>query len=208
MKKRWMLAMLGTVLWAAPLCADDTTAKTMPETPKMTEPAKPMENKGQEKQVAKLAAKFNVSEADIRAMRSDGKGMGWGEIGHALAIAQKSGQPLADILKLRESKMGWGEIAKKYNLKLGEITGKAKDIEKEGKKAEKADERTVAKAKKADEKAAAKAKKADEKAAAKSERAAEKAAGSSDKGSAGRAHGAGHGNSGGAGGGHGGGPKK
>ena len=153
MNKRWLMAAMGTVLCAATLRAEEPAVKkTETETPKVSEPDKNLENKGQEKQVSKLASKYNVTEAQIRSMRTDGKGMGWGEIGHALAISQKAGVPLADVLKLRESGMGWGEIAKKYNFKLGDVTGKAKDIEKEGKKAEKADD----KAKKGAEKAAAK----------------------------------------------------
>jgi hypothetical protein len=88
---------------------------------------------GEKKLAGELAGEYNVLESEILALRD--KGMGWGEVGHALAISQRAGVPLKDVLALRDSGMGWGEIAQKYNFKLGEVTGKAKDVGARGDKA-------------------------------------------------------------------------
>lgn len=81
--------------------------------------------KGREKQVARLAEEFGVTQDEVRELRA--KGMGWGEVRHAFAISRRSGQPVAEILKQRDSGMGWGAIADKYGFKLGDVAGKGKD---------------------------------------------------------------------------------
>lgn len=68
--------------------------------------------------VSALAAEFKVTAEEVSGLRA--KGMGWGEVRHALAISRKAGVPLADVVKLRESGMGWGSISQKYGFKLGE----------------------------------------------------------------------------------------
>jgi len=72
---------------------------------------------GQQKQADKLAAEFGVTAEEVSALRE--KGMGWGEVRHALSLSQKTGKPVGDIVKMRESGLGWGEIAKKEGVKLG-----------------------------------------------------------------------------------------
>ena len=105
-----------------------------------TRPAKPPatdQNPGTQTQVSKLAAKYDVPPAEITSLRS--RGLGWGEIGHALAIAQRAGVSVDDVMKLRRSGMGWGRISQKYGFKLGAVTGRAKEIAKAGRSAERTD---------------------------------------------------------------------
>ncbi len=47
--------------------------------------------------------------------------LGNGEIVIAGALAKASNQPVNQITSLRQQGMGWGEIAQKYNLKLGTV---------------------------------------------------------------------------------------
>lgn len=127
MRSKWMLATLIGLSLAIPARAADEP-KEDEDKPKAEETKKspPMtENKGTQKQVEKLASRFNVPEKDVLALRE--KGLGWGEIRHALAISQKAGVPVSDVLKLRDSGMGWGRIARNYGFKLGEVTGKGRE---------------------------------------------------------------------------------
>lgn len=55
----------------------------------------------------------------IEAMRK--QHYGDGEIVIAGALAKASNHPLSRITALRKQGMGWGEIAQKYNLKLGDV---------------------------------------------------------------------------------------
>lgn len=129
--KPWMFVLAACL--ALPAAAQDDAERKDKEGSSVEAPAD-TESKGSKKHLEKLSAEFGVTEARLVELRE--KGMGWGEIGHALAIAQKSGKPLDDVLKLRESGMGWGEIAKQYGFKLGEIKGNAKKAEALGKKAD------------------------------------------------------------------------
>lgn len=87
---------------------------------------------GEKKVITKLAKQFKVEEQTIVNLRT--LGFGYGEISHALVIAEKSGKSLDEIVSLRNSGMGWGEIAKKYDLKLGKIKTEVRKIEKDIKK--------------------------------------------------------------------------
>lgn len=77
-----------------------------------------------------LAKSFGVSESYVLSLKTDKK-LGWGEISHLLAIAKASGQTPDTILALRTGGMGWGEIAKKYDLKLGAINKEIRTTFKE-----------------------------------------------------------------------------
>ena len=87
------------------------------------------------KKAGELASRYKVEEKDIRDLRD--KGMGWGEVDNALAIAERSGKPLSEIMKLRESGMGWGKIARQYGFSLGEV--KRSDRADKAMRAERAD---------------------------------------------------------------------
>lgn len=71
---------------------------------------------GQQKQIDKLASEFSVTKEEVTSLRD--KGLGWGEVRHALSLSQKTGKPVGDIMKMREDGMGWGAIAKKEGVKL------------------------------------------------------------------------------------------
>lgn len=125
MKTHWMLPALLAMGLAPTLgLADDEAVKPPPDQPKQETPPKPeppaQENRGAQKQVDKLTAEFGVSAKEVAGLRA--KGLGWGEVRHALAIARKSGQPVSEVMKLRDSGMGWGEIAQHYGFKLGDVS--------------------------------------------------------------------------------------
>jgi hypothetical protein len=87
-----------------------------------------------DKKVAgELAAEYNLKDGDMINLRD--RGLGWGEIGRALAVVKKAGVPLTDVIGLRDSKMGWGEIAKKYNMTVGDLDGNGNAIEARAAKA-------------------------------------------------------------------------
>lgn len=120
MRIPWMLVAMTLAASAVPGSTED--AATNPGTKRLTD---------------KLATEYKVPAADIDKMRADK--LGWGEIGNALAISQKAGVPLDQVLAARKSGLGWGEIAQKYGFKLGEVAGKAKSVEREGRKADRDD---------------------------------------------------------------------
>ena len=119
----WMLitVLLASRLGAAVGEEDARPPRTQPE-------AEEAVSAVEDRKAEELAERFKVSRKEVLDMRKSR--MGWGEINHALAIARKSGKPLAEILSLRESGLGWGEIAKKYGFKLGEAAGKGKEKER------------------------------------------------------------------------------
>jgi hypothetical protein len=113
MNKRAITALLLACL-AAPLAAEDA-------------------KEGKDAKADSLAAEYNVPKARVLALREK---MGWGEVKHALAISNKAGVPVDDVVALRDSGMGWGQIAQKYGFKLGDVTGKGKSMDKPGKRGE------------------------------------------------------------------------
>jgi len=60
-----------------------------------------------------------LDQQTIEAMRK--QHYGDGEIVIAGALAKASNQPISEIMALRQNGMGWGQIAQKYDLKLGNI---------------------------------------------------------------------------------------
>lgn len=131
MKTYSMLAAL-LALGLGPVMAEDETPKPVPQPPpaETTPPQPPPDwkNKGARKQGEKLAAQFGVTQQEVYDLRA--KGLGWGEVRHALAIARKADVPVADVLKRRDSGMGWGKISQHYGFKLGEAArGALKDKE-------------------------------------------------------------------------------
>lgn len=109
MKKSTLCLAVLTALAAAGARADDP--------PKAEQSKERTAAPGQQKQIDKLAAEFGVTTEEVTSLRA--KGLGWGEVRHALSLSQKTGKPVADIMKMRESGMGWGEIAHKEGVKLG-----------------------------------------------------------------------------------------
>jgi hypothetical protein len=103
---------MKTLLLLSLLCAGAGWASAADETPSA-------ETKSGQGKAAELSARYKVTEKEVTDLRD--KKMGWGEIDHALAISQKSGKPLSEIMAMRDSGMGWGKIAQKEGVKLGEL---------------------------------------------------------------------------------------
>ena len=85
---------------------------------------------------ARLEKEFNVTEAQIQALRD--KKLGYGEIAIVFSLAQKKYGSITDatisnIMTLRQGPptMGWGEVAKKLDLKLGPTVSQVKDVNHE-----------------------------------------------------------------------------
>ncbi len=70
--------------------------------------------------VDKLAETYRISVDSVYVLR-ESYSLGYGEISHALAMAEKSGKSAEDILRMKtEEKKGWGLIAEEQGLKPGE----------------------------------------------------------------------------------------
>lgn len=138
MKTSTLCLALLTALAAAGARADDP-AKT--ETPPKAEQSKERQSAkpapGQQKQIDNLASEFGVTKEEVTALRD--KGLGWGEVRHALSLSQKTGKPVGEIMMMREEGMGWGAIAKKEGVKLGpDRTGKGAEPKGTGPKSDRA----------------------------------------------------------------------
>ncbi len=68
-----------------------------------------------------------LTTQDVQNLRS--QGLGYGEITILLALANRSVQSPNTILQLRQSGMGWGQIAQKYDVKLGPVIKTVKATE-------------------------------------------------------------------------------
>lgn len=84
--------------------------------------------------IAALAERYGVSKDVLAGLRDEG--MGWGEIGRLVAIAEKTGRPLEEIARLRRAGEGFNGIAERYKIGLGDIRRVAVEIEQEGRRAE------------------------------------------------------------------------
>ena len=72
----------------------------------------------------KYSERFGVDTetlADLRAER-----LGYGEISHALVLSEMTGKPLDEVVAMRESGKGWGQIADELGVKLREATREVK----------------------------------------------------------------------------------
>jgi hypothetical protein len=91
--------------------------------------------KGEKVVVLRLEKEFGVTAIEIQALRD--KKLGFGEIAIVFSLAQKTGgitdANISKIMSLREGPpvMGWGEIAKKLDVKLGPTVSEVKKIQKE-----------------------------------------------------------------------------
>lgn len=124
-RRTWVWVLTAALLGAAPRAV---------EAVKIVKKERPAGEKAEserprDRPAARLAEEFGVGEAAVLELRA--KGLGWGEVRHALTISRRSGQPVEEVLKLRDSGLGWGEIAKRYGFKLGEASRPEKGPEME-----------------------------------------------------------------------------
>ncbi len=90
-----------------------------------------------EKVVAqRLEKEFSVTDTQIQTLRD--KKLGYGEIAIVFSLAQKlpggvTDANITEVMTLREGPptMGWGEVAKKLDLKLGPTVSQVKSIGKD-----------------------------------------------------------------------------
>ncbi len=72
----------------------------------------------------KYTERFGVDTetlADLRAQR-----LGYGEISHALVLSEMTEKPLDEVVAMRESGKGWGQIADESGVKLGKVRKEVK----------------------------------------------------------------------------------
>lgn len=84
--------------------------------------------------MADLTASYNVQQSEIQNLRD--KGWSWNDIGTALAISKRSGQPLQELVAQKDSGMSWGQIADKNGFKLNEVNREAKQVARDFKRAD------------------------------------------------------------------------
>lgn len=109
---------------------------------------------GQKAVESRLKSEFKVDDARVQGLRD--QKLGYGEISIVLALAQKMPGGITDanvqaIMSQRQGPpvMGWGQIAKKQGVKLGQVISKVKSVDAaarkhertESKKREKGEER-------------------------------------------------------------------
>ena len=89
-----------------------------------------------EKVVDKIAKQFNVAPSEVQALRTK---LGFGGITIALALASRTGKSPEAILQMRQSGMGWGQIAQQSNVTVGSIIRDVKAAKKGVEEVAKAD---------------------------------------------------------------------
>ncbi len=85
---------------------------------------------------ARLEKEFNVTGAQIQSLRD--KKLGYGEIAIVCSLAQKkygsvTDESIASIMALRQGPptMGWGEVARKLDMKLGPTISQMRNVNHE-----------------------------------------------------------------------------
>jgi hypothetical protein len=125
---------LSLGLLSASWAADTKDEKSLGK--EATEISKTADNeKGEKVVVQKLETEFKVTDAQIQSLRD--KKLGFGEITIVFSLAQKlpggiTDANIGEIVTLREGPptMGWGEVAKKLDLKLGPVISQVKSLDK------------------------------------------------------------------------------
>lgn len=91
---------------------------------------------GEKVVTARLEKEFNVTDAQIQALRD--KKLGYGEMAIVFSLAQKkygsvTDESIGDIMTLRQGPptMGWGEVAKKLGTKLGPTITQMRNVNRE-----------------------------------------------------------------------------
>jgi len=115
--KKWMLpvlAMLMAVSLATPQLA------LAQENSLETEETAAEPTKDRPEWLGALKTQYKLTDEQIKAMQE--KGLSYPQMAITSALADKSGKPITDVLKMRtEDKMGWGQIAKELGVPPKEI---------------------------------------------------------------------------------------
>src|SRR5438105_367255 len=114
MKTQWMLAALAGLALALPARADRSYRH--------------------DASMADLTASYNVQQSEVQNLRD--KGWSWNDIGSALAISKRSGQPLQELVAQKDSGMSWSQIADKNGFKINEVNREAKQVARDFKRAD------------------------------------------------------------------------
>ena len=80
--------------------------------------------------LARISAETGVPIATLQAQRAS-TGLGWGELEKAHLLANSSGKSFDEIVALRKSGQGWGNIAHDNGLNLGKVVSDARQSSKE-----------------------------------------------------------------------------
>ncbi len=134
---------LTVAIFVRPAAGQDVDAKGGKELTELGQKIDKAADRAAPKQVVdKIVGEFNgktftfepggtprtLTESDVRTLR---KGLGFGEISILLALASQSGKPVNDILAMRRSGEGWGDLARDLKLKnLGSVIKSVKATEK------------------------------------------------------------------------------
>lgn len=140
MTRRWLYLMLGLVAAAAfvttgAALAEENEGKKEQElqTAVSTVDREAGEPQGEKTVVERIKKEFNVDHARVTGLRA--QKLGYGEVGIALALAQKLPGGITDanvqkIMAMRQGPpvMGWGQIAHKLDLNLGHVVSAVEKV--------------------------------------------------------------------------------
>lgn len=141
---RRMLGMIVIALATTAVLAGTTWAAKTPDDKALRKQAAQIdqtaaEPRGEKTVVGKLEQQFNVTEAQIQALRS--QNMGYGNIAIVFGLAQTMPGGITDanvnaVMTMRQGPpvMGWGQIAKQLGTKLGPATSQVKKVNTESRK--------------------------------------------------------------------------
>jgi hypothetical protein len=102
--------------------AKETAQEETREQERLRDRERILENES--KILEKYTERFGVDTetlADLRAQR-----LGYGEISHALVLSEMTEKPLDEVVAMRESGKGWGQIADECGVKLGKVRKEVK----------------------------------------------------------------------------------
>lgn len=119
---------LGIILvaGASPVRSQEEVKETAQEETREQERLRDRERilENEDKILEKYSERFGVDTetlADLRAER-----LGYGEISHALVLSEMTERPLDEVVAMRESGKGWGQIADECGVKLREARREVK----------------------------------------------------------------------------------
>lgn len=117
MSVRWMVAaLISTTMINLSWAQEQTQEQDVLQ----QEEAAAKEIKDRPEWTAQIKKQYSLSDEQIKTMKD--QGLTHPQMAMAAGIAQKSGKPLDEVLKLRaDGTKGWGQIAKELGVQPGEI---------------------------------------------------------------------------------------